>query len=75
MGEPSEVKLERRRGDNLVHLVSALFMIILSGLTWWMSKIDSKADKVPILEERVMNLQMSINKIENGVEKLLQRKQ
>lgn len=68
-----ELKAERRRSDTLSHIVNFLFFFILSGLAWWMNKIDIKADRVPILEERVANLQYTLARIEAGVDKLLKR--
>ena len=69
-----EAKIERRRSGALSNLVGVMFAIILAGLSWWMSKIDAKADKVPVLEERLTNLQASMTKIEAGVSTLLSRK-
>ena len=68
-----EIKQERRRSDTLMHIVNFLFMVILSGLTWWMSKINDKAERVPVLEERIAGMQATLYKIETGVDKLLRR--
>ena len=67
-------KMERRRSDTLMHIVNFLFMVILSGLTWWMSKINDKAERVPVLEERMTNLTNTIQRIEQGVNKLVDRR-
>lgn len=69
-----ETKNERRRSSTLSSVVGVLFAIILGGLGYWMSKIDAKADKVPVLEERLSNLQSSVSKIESGITTLLSRK-
>ena len=73
MGLDPTIKLERRKTDNLIHVIGFLCLLILSGLTWWMSSINAKADRVPVLEERISSIQLSISKIDVGVEKLLER--
>ena len=65
---------ERRRGDFLFKAINLLFMIILGGLTWWMSNINAKADRVPVLEERLGNLQTNVTEIKEGVKELLARR-
>jgi hypothetical protein len=57
-----------------MHVVNFLFMVILSGLTWWMSKINDKAERVPVLEERMTNLASTVSRIETGVNKLVERR-
>lgn len=71
--EHPDLKLERRRSDTLMHVVNLLFMVILSGLTWWMNKINDKAERVPVLEERMTNLVGTVERIETGVNKLVDR--
>ena len=72
--ENSDLKLERRRGDTLLNLVSVLFAIILTGMTWWMNKINDKAERVPILEANMEYMQASITRIEKGVNDLVNRR-
>lgn len=73
MGE-SEVKIERRRGDVWAKITSGLLTLMLAGLAWWMSMINAKAERVPILEERMNNLQSNVFEIKRGVEQLLERR-
>jgi len=63
--------IDRRRNDNIFKV---LVTIIICGLSWWMMSVNSKAERVPVLEERLTNLQMSVNKIEVGIKELLSRR-
>ena len=69
-----DMKNERRRSNPLQNIIGVLFTIILGGLTWWMSKIDTKAERVPILEERLTGMAKSLDRIEIGMLDLLKKK-
>ena len=69
-----EIKIERRKSGTLSNIIGVLFTIILGGLTWWMSKIDTKAERVPILEERLTGMAKSLDRIEIGMLDLLKKK-
>ena len=69
-----EIKIERRKSGTLSNIIGVLFTIILGGLTWWMAKIDAKADRVPILEERLTGMAKSLDRIEIGMIDLLKKK-
>jgi len=69
-----EIKIERRKASTLSGVIGVLFAIILGGLSWWMTKINEKADRVPVLEERLSGLQKSVDEIKTGIVALLARK-
>ena len=69
-----EIKVERRKASTLSGIIGVLFAIILGGLSWWMTKINEKADRVPVLEERLSGLQKSVDEIKTGITALLARK-
>ena len=71
MTEPA--KPERRRTDYEVRVIFGLLGIIMCGLTWWMTKIDAKAERVPVLEEKVSSILVTMKEIQTDVRSLLRR--
>ena len=70
-----EVKQERRKTDYEVRIIFGLLAFIMAGLTWWMTNINAKADKVPILEEKISSLMVTVKEIQVDVKSILGRRQ
>lgn len=70
----ADIKDERRKSDALFKVVLLLLSLVQALALAWVSKIDAKAERVPVLEERISNIQVSVSKIEAGVETLLSRR-
>lgn len=62
---------ERRRTDYEVRIIFGLLSVILGGLTWWMAQINTESKKIPVLEEKFANLQVTVNEIRGDVKSLL----
>jgi len=64
-------KTERRKTDYEVRVIFVLLSIIIGGLTWWMTKIDAKAEKIPVLEANMKTLQGDVTYIRDRIDSIL----
>ena len=70
----TEPQKERRKTDYEVRVIFGLLSVIMGGIVWWMTKIDAKAEKIPVLENMVITMNVDIGEIKKDVKSLLSRR-
>lgn len=70
----TEPQKERRKTDYEVRVIFGLLSVIMGGIVWWMTKIDAKAEKIPVLENMVVTMNVDIGEIKKDVKSLLSRR-
>ena len=65
---------DRRKSDSLFKIIFFLLAIIQAIALAWVSKIDSKAEKIPVLEANLTNLRTTVMEIRDDVKILLKNR-